>query len=83
MLKIIFGNIARKDHYYLNKKYIKKQHLALKVTEKIKKKKKIGRVGLAGPMLSPMPHSAQSSYLPCKAQSYVTFKKKKKEKKKA
>ena len=39
MLKIIFGNIARKDHYYLNKKYIKKQHLALKVTEKIKKRK--------------------------------------------
>ena len=34
MLNIIFGNIARKDHYYLTKRniYIYK-HLALKVKE--------------------------------------------------
>ena len=32
MLNIIFGNIARKDHYYLNKSNIKK--MELKVMEK-------------------------------------------------
>ena len=118
MLKIIFGNVARKDHYNLSKSNTKKKkHLALKVTEKIKRKKKrsVGsgwtqdqpeadpnirpeldpsihptrprpssRVGWVGwAYAQPYAHNAQSSYLPCKAQSYVTFKKKKKEKKKA
>ena len=40
MLKIIFGNIARKDHYCLNKSNIYKTTSGIeKVTEKIKKKK--------------------------------------------
>ena len=50
MLKIIFGNVARKDHYNLSKSNTKKKkHLALKVTEKIKKKKKKDRSGWVGP----------------------------------
>ena len=118
MLKIIFGNVARKDHYNLSKSNTKKKNIwRWKLRKRFKKKKKyrsgrvgpktnlrqtqildlnstqvfiqpaqdlqVGWVGLAGPMLIPMPHNAQSSYLPCKAQSYVTSKKKKKEKKKS
>ena len=48
MLKIIFGNIARKDHYCLNKSNIYKTTSGIeKVTEKIffKKKFKISWVG--------------------------------------
>ena len=115
MLKIIFGNVARKDHYNLSKSNTKKKKKNIwrwKLRKRFKKKKKdrsgrvgpktnlrqtqildlnstqvfiqpaqdlqVGWVGLAGPMLSPMPHNAQSSYLPCKAQSYVTSKKEKK-----
>ena len=45
MLKIIFGNIARKDHYCLNKSKIYITSGIEKVTEKIFKKKNLRSVG--------------------------------------
>ena len=49
MLKIIFGNVARKYHYNLSKSKTKKKKKTFGVEsygKDYKKKKKIGRVGL-------------------------------------